>query len=114
YTAYNEALASLSQQALPYYKVDVQTRLGLARLVFIADNWYDSTAQSWVENTLSDADAHAKYTIIVKHHPIAETVGSLRIGPTWSYNLITSGRHKYTLVLTAHAHDYDHPTADYG
>ncbi|HUJ24918.1 MAG TPA: metallophosphoesterase [Myxococcales bacterium] len=114
YTAYQEALATLSRQSLPYYKVDVQTRFGLARLVFIADNWYDSTAQGWVENTLADADAHAKYTIILKHHPIAETIGSLRTGPTWSYDLITSGRHKYTLVLTAHAHDYDHPTADYG
>jgi hypothetical protein len=50
----------------------------------------------------------------VKHHPIAETVGSLRSGPSWSYNLITGGTHKYTLVLTAHAHDYDHPTSAYG
>jgi hypothetical protein len=108
--AYLSALSKLSQQPLPYYKVDVQTRLGLARFVFIADNWYSATAQAWVESTLADADLHAKYTIIVKHHPIAVAIGSLREGPTWSYDLITSGRHKYSLVLTAHTHDYEHPT----
>ena len=113
YTAYKEALSAVSQQSLPYYKVDVQTRLGLARLVFIADNWYSATAQNWLESTLTEADSIAKYTIIVKHHPIAEdncdtSSCGLRIGPSWSYNVLTSGRHKYTLVLTAHTHEYDH------
>jgi hypothetical protein len=113
-TAYLAALAKISKQPLPYYKVDVQTRLGLARFVFLADNWYSAAAQSWAESTLADADLNAKYTFIVKHYPIAVAVGSLREGPPWSYNLITSGRHKYSLVLTAHTHDYEHPTAAFG
>jgi hypothetical protein len=113
-TAYLSALSAISKQPLPYYKVDVQTRLGLARFVFLADNWYPAAAQAWAESTLADADLHAKYTFIVKHYPVAVATGSLREGPPWSYDLIASGRHKYSLVLTAHTHDYEHPTAAFG
>jgi hypothetical protein len=95
--------------------LDRGLQLGLARFVFLADNWYSATAQAWAESTLGDADLHAKYTIIVKHHPVAAVVPStLREGPRWSYDLINSGRHKYSLVLTAHAHDYEHPTGVFG
>ena len=107
FLAYSAALVQVSQQALPYYKVDIQTRLGLARLVFIADDYSDATAQSWVESTLTEADTLAKYTIVVKHHPVT---GS-DTGPAWSNSLVLA--HKYSLILTAHEHDYEHDTTDF-
>jgi hypothetical protein len=108
FTAYSEALQLVSQKSLPYYKLDFQTRFGLARVVFLADNFADATAQAWAESTLAEADRIAKYTIVAKHHPVT---GS-RIGPQWSHDVVL--RHKYSLILTAHAHDYSHDTSAYG
>ena len=108
FTAYSEALKLVSQQPLPYYKLDIQTRLGLARIVFIADNYGDAAAQAWAESTLAEADRVARYTIIAKHHPVTGT----RIGPQWAHDVVL--RHKYSLILTAHAHNYSHDTSAYG
>jgi hypothetical protein len=47
--AYLAALQTLSQQTQPFYKLDIQTRFGLARFVFIADNWYPASAQSQIQ-----------------------------------------------------------------
>jgi hypothetical protein len=107
YVAYREALQALSQQALPYYKLDFATRHGLARFVFLADDYADATAQTWAENTLAEADQKAVYTIVAKHHPMT---GS-RTGPAWARDVVL--RHKYSLVLTAHTHDYEHDTVAY-
>ncbi len=108
FTAYSEALQLVSQKSLPYYKLDIHTRLGLARIVFLADNYADAAAQSWAESTLAEADTLAKYTIVAKHHPVT---GS-RTGPQWAHDVVL--RHKYSLILTAHAHDYSHDTSAYG
>ena len=108
FVAYSAALKAVSQQSLPYYKVDVQTRLGLMRLVMLADNYADQTAQDWAETTLAEADRIAKYTIVARHHPVT---GS-RSGPQWSWSVIQ--KHKYSLILTAHNHSYSHDAATLG
>jgi hypothetical protein len=91
----------------PYYAVDVQTDLGLARFVQIADDSWDAAQAAWLEQTLADADAHARYTIVARHHPVSGTrVGNADI-------VAAVERHKYTLILTAHNHSYSHGT-DHG
>ena len=99
-------LAALGRP-LPYYAVDVGTGLGLARLVVVADDAYDRAQAEWLERTLADADARARYTVVARHHPMtgarsgrAEIVAAIE-------------RHKYTLLLAAHAHTYSHGT-DHG
>src|SRR5712692_1476856 len=104
YNAYLEALRQVSKHDRPFYKIDITTRLGLARLVFVADNFQSAEQKAWLESTLAEADRIAKYTIIAKHHPI---YGS-RMGPLWTWQIIQN--HKYSLILTAHAHVYFHPT----
>ena len=108
YAAYIAALQTVSHEKLPYYALQIQTRLGRATLVFIADDFFDATAQSWLQDTLTDADANSVYTIIIKHHPVT---GS-RTGPAAPNTVLES--HKYSLILTAHDHDYAHSTSQFG
>ncbi|MBS2024178.1 MAG: metallophosphoesterase [Deltaproteobacteria bacterium] len=107
YTAYLGALKSVSRETLPYYALQIETRLGRATVAVIADNFFDATAQSWLESTLADADANSKYTFIVKHHPVT---GS-RTGPTGPLTVLQ--KHKYSLILTAHNHNYSHDTSSF-
>ena len=102
FSAFSKALARVSGQSLPYYALQIQTRLGRATVVVVADNYFDATAQAWLERTLSDADRGSKYTIISKHHPVT---GS-RMGPLGPWQVIQN--HKVSLILTAHDHTYTH------
>jgi hypothetical protein len=108
FNTFLQALAPISSK--PYYSVDVHTSLGLARFVFIADNSWDSAQQSWLDQTLSDADTNATYTIICKHHPTGDT--------SLADNLTILGvirNHKFSMLLTGHSHEYYHePRADNG
>ncbi len=108
YAAFIAALAQVSHETMPYYALQIQTRFGRASFVFIADDFFDAAAQSWLENTLTDADANSVYTIIVKHHPVT---GS-RMGPTGPLTVLQS--HHYSLILTAHDHNYAHNTTQFG
>jgi len=88
----------------PWYANDVQTSQGLARFVVVADDSWNKEQASWLESTLADADTRARYTIIARHHPVdgmqagsAEIVSALK-------------RHKHSLILTAHEHDYRRDT----
>ena len=92
----------------PYYFTDVQTGAGLARFVVVADDSWGAAQSAWLSTTLADADARARYTIVARHHPVT---GS-RNGPGEILNILQ--QHKYTLVLTAHNHDYEHDTASWG
>ena len=104
FAAYMAAL----KRPLPYYFTDVQTSLGLARFVFIADDSWNNAQAAWLESTLADADARAKYTIIARHHPVQGTrTGNAAI-------VAAIQRHKYALILTAHNHSYSHDTASFG
>jgi hypothetical protein len=103
FSAYMSALA----RPVPYYFTDVTTSQGLARFVMIADDSWDSTQSAWLKSTLADADAHAKYTIISRHHPVQGT----RTGASEILSILQD--HKYTMVLTAHNHDYEHDTSSW-
>lgn len=101
FAAYMSALA----RPQAYYFTDVQTTAGLARFVMIADDSWNATQSQWLKDTLTYADANAKYTIIARHHPMQ---GS-RTGTAEILSIIAA--HKYTLILTAHNHDYEHDTS---
>ena len=102
------AFLSALQRPLPYYANDVETSLGKARFVVIADDSWDAAQSVWLSSTLADADAHARYTIVARHHPVQGT----RTGAAAILNILQE--HKYTLLLTAHNHDYEHDTSTWG
>ena len=104
FAAYMTAL----KRPQPYYFNDVQTSAGLARFVVVADDSWDATQSAWLSGTLADADARAKYTIVARHHPVTGT----RSGPPEVLSILQ--QHKYSLLLTAHNHDYEHDTSSWG
>lgn len=107
YLAFMNALSPVSSK--PYYKVDIHTSQGLATFVFVADNSWTTAQESWLKSTLATADANAKYTIIVKHHPAGDT--SVAANAT-IMSIVRA--HKFSLLLTGHAHHYGHPSTDQG
>ena len=103
FAAYMSAL----KRPQPWYFNDVQTSAGKARFVMIADDSWDSTQSAWLSATLADADTKAKYTIVSRHHPVQGT----RTGAPEILSILQ--QHKYTLILTAHNHDYEHDLASW-
>ena len=90
------------KRPLPWYSTDVQTSQGLARFVFIADDSWSVEQAEWAERTLADADLHARYTIVARHHPMEG-------GRSGAGAIVeTILRHKYSLLLTGHLHTYEH------
>src|SRR5439155_26414107 len=75
----------------------------------IADNGWDSAQASWLESTLQDADAHAKYTLVIRHHPEGDSSVTTNAA---SMQIIRA--HKFALLLTGHSHLYRHMTTDSG
>jgi hypothetical protein len=108
YSTYMAALKQVSKQDKPNYALQIATRHGRATLIVVADNSFSAADQQWLERTLADADANSKYTIVAKHHPVA---GS-RIGPPAPGRIISN--HKYSLLLMAHNHDYEHSGSNIG
>jgi hypothetical protein len=84
----------------PYYRIDVMTPLGKAKLLFVAANAWDSTQQSWLQTQLADPTT---YTFVMRHEPPNDTQAP-GTGP--SESLITSA--PYTLELLGHTHEYNH------
>jgi hypothetical protein len=105
--AFMESLQTVSGQTSPYYRFDVMTQSGLAVFIVVADDAWNSTQQTWLTQQLNDADAHAKYTFVSKHHPDGNTDQ-----PTFQqiYDLVKM--HKYTLFLTGHSHEYKRQYTD--
>lgn len=105
FQAFMKALAPVS--STPWYTFDIQTSLGGARFVDVADDAWGSAEQSWLDATLARADAdfsagRLTYTIVLRHHPVDG-------GRTGKQSLVaTLLSHHYTLLLTAHEHDYAH------
>jgi len=91
----------------PYYRFDVMTQSGLAVFIVIADDTWNATQQAWLTTQLTDADAHAKYTFVSKHHPEGNTDQTFFADIE---NLVRA--HKYTLFLTGHSHEYKREYAD--
>jgi len=107
YLAFMKALAPVA--ALPYYAFDVQTRLGRATFVVVADNAWTQAQSDWLERTLATADGAALYTIISRHHPESDT--SVATNPEV---MTVIRRHKFALFLTGHSHLYKHASTDDG
>jgi hypothetical protein len=101
------ALAPISTR--PYYSFDVHTSLGLATFVIVADNGWDAAQQTWLSQTLTTADANAKYTLIFRHHPEGDTSVS-----TNSSIMTLIRQHKFAMFLSGHTHSYKHMTTDNG
>jgi hypothetical protein len=107
YVAFMAALAPVSRS--PYYSFGVQTSLGIATFVIIADNSWDNGQASWLDSTLAAADQGAKYTIVARHHPESDT--SVITNPDI---MVIIRRHKFALFISGHDHLYKHPTTDGG
>jgi hypothetical protein len=105
YTAYMDVLKPIA--AKPYYRFDVMTKTGLAVFLIVADDVWDTAEQQWLTQQLTDADAHAKYTFVSKHHPDGNTDH-----PEFQqiYDLVRA--HKYTLFLTGHSHLFKRQQSD--
>ncbi len=82
----------------PYYRIDVPTPLGSAKLLFVAANAWDSTQDSWLQTQLNDP---TMYTFLVRHEP---AVDSTAPGVSPSESMLRSGQ--YTLELNGHTHEY--------
>lgn len=82
----------------PYYRVDVDTGAGVAKLVFIAANAWSQEQADWLETQLSDPTA---YTFVVRHEAasITETNGAVA-----SEAIVQ--KHPLTLELLGHTHRY--------
>ena len=96
FAAYLEALG----RPRPWYAASIETSHGLARLVVIADDAWGHEQAAWLEETLADADAHARYLLVARHHPLS----GARSGEPAIVAAIA--RHRPTLVFSAHAHSY--------
>jgi predicted phosphodiesterase len=85
----------------PYYRIDVDTPLGKAKLVFIAANAWDSTQQSWLTTQLADPTT---YTFVMRHE--STTSSGVPTGVTASESVV--GAHPYTIEMLGHTHEYRH------
>ncbi len=85
----------------PYYRIDVDTPLGKAKLIFIAANAWDTTQQQWLAVQLADATT---YTFVVRHE--STTATGVPTGVTASESIV--GQHPYTVELLGHTHEYRH------
>ena len=85
----------------PYYRIDVPTPLGAAKILFIAANAWDSTQQAWLTSQLADATT---YTFIVRHE--STTSSGVPTGVTASESIV--GAHPFTVELLGHTHEYRH------
>ena len=107
YVAFMAALQPISPK--PYYSFNVETSLGRATFIQIADNAWDQRQSLWLEQALSEADRNAKYTIVSRHHPSGDSSVA-----TNAESMAIIRKHKFALFLTGHAHSYTHSTSDNG
>jgi hypothetical protein len=98
------AFLSALNRPQPYYFADVATSRGKARFVHVADDAWDDAQSAWLSKTLAEADSFA-YTFVMRHHPVqGSRTGNARI-------LDAIRAHRYSMILTAHDHDYEHDTS---
>lgn len=82
----------------PYFRVDVDTGHGAAKLVFVAANAWSDAQAAWLEAQLADPTA---YTFVIRHEPPS---ASQAMGVAPSETIIH--RHPLTLELLGHFHRY--------
>ena len=83
----------------PYYRVDVDTGMGKAKLVFIAANAWSPAQATWLEQQLADP---TKYTFVVRHEDASVTDTA---GAGASEQIVQ--KHPLTLELLGHWHRYE-------
>src|SRR5262249_1343631 len=83
----------------PYYRIDVDTGAGTAKLVFIAANAWSPTQADWLEQQLADPTA---YTFVVRHEAAAVTD---TVGAAQSETIVQ--KPPLTLELLGHWHTYE-------
>ncbi|MCU1277387.1 MAG: hypothetical protein JWM53_933 [bacterium] len=83
----------------PYYRVDLDTGMGAAKIVIIAANAWSQTQADWLETQLSDPTA---YTFVVRHEAayISQTAGA-------GASEAIVQKHPLTLELLGHTHRYE-------
>ena len=98
----NTILTPSTGQASPYFSALYVANDGswTAKYVFVAANAWDSTQQTWLQNTLA---VSTTYTFIVRHEPFNDARAP---GVTPSENLMASSfsAGHLTLSLTGHTH----------
>jgi hypothetical protein len=82
----------------PYYRIDVATPFGTAKLIFIAANAWSTAQESWLAQQLADP---TPYTFVMRHEPSADTSAP---GVAPSEKLVSAA--PYTLELLGHTHEY--------
>ena len=108
YVAFMSSLAPIS--AKPYYAFNVETQLGRAAFIIIADNAWDGAQQTWLQQALTTADRDARYTFVFRHHPEGDTSVT-----TNAAVMSIIRQHKFSMFISGHAHEYKHqPNVDNG
>ena len=108
YVAFMSSLAPIS--AKPYYAFNVETQLGRAAFIIIADNAWDGAQQTWLQQALTTADRDARYTFVFRHHPEGDTSVT-----TNAAVMSIIRQHKFSMFISGHAHEYKHqPNVDSG
>jgi Calcineurin-like phosphoesterase len=102
YVPFHDALVAVSKHDNPNYKLDLQTRLGLVRILVLADNQATQADVAQAKAWMNEADQLAKAVFIAKHHTVA--AGS-RTGPAWVLTELIDN-HRVTAILAAHDHKY--------
>lgn len=83
----------------PYYRVDVDTGAGMAKVVVIAANAWSPAQAAWLETQLADPTA---YTFVVRHEAasVTDTAGA-------GASEAIVAKHPLTLELLGHWHRYE-------
>jgi hypothetical protein len=87
----------------PFYRVDVDTPSGKAKLLFVAANAWSDEQSTWLEQQLAEVTT---YTFVVRHEPSPRFSNDTAPGVAPSETLV--GAAPFTLMLLGHSHEYLH------
>ena len=96
--AYFEKLLTFSSTC--YFKVDIKTSLGDAKVVYVCANGWNSTQETWLRGVMAQ---QTKYTFVVRHEPPSVTEAP---GVSPSEPILKA--YKNTLYMYGHIHEYQH------
>ncbi len=106
YTQFKNKLLSSIGQSNPYYSINVAATDGswTAKLVFVAANFWSSTQQTWLQNTLAQPTT---YTFVMRHEQVSASTAP---GVTPSQTIIN--QYPLTTLIVGHAHTLESKTAN--
>jgi hypothetical protein len=82
----------------PYYRIDLSSPSGTAKIIFIAPNAWSTEQEDWLKQQIADA---TKYTFIVRHEPSDSNTAP---GVTPS-DMVLAGA-PLTVAFYGHTHEY--------